>query len=128
MTSSNAPDRDFAIGLALGYQWADMVNDDATKERFVDAAVMHGLPDARLGDDSQEHAAIRLAAAIIGVRCDDDAATAFWSMVAPGIDLGELSHWFFEGFIYGAAESFSASPNDEYAELRKLVPHPSARA
>lgn len=127
MNSSNAADRDFAIGLALGYQWADMVRDGATKERFIDAAVMHGLPGSREGEAAQEKAAIRLAAAILGVRCDDDGATAFWSMVAPGIVVGDLSHWFFEGFIYGAAESFSTSPNDEYAELRKLVPHPSSR-
>src|SRR6476660_7271624 len=117
-------DRDFAVGLALGFQWADTVNDVATRERFTDAAVIHVLPNIPTCSGGERKTATLLAASILGVRCDDDAAGAFWSMVAPGVNVNALSYWFFEGFIYGAAEVFSESADDEFAALRKLIPHP----
>lgn len=123
---ARSADRDFAIGLALGYQWADMGSDVAARERFIDAAVVHCLANNPEDSGDRPQTANFLAASIMGVRCDDDAAIAFWSMVAPGVEIGELSHWFFEGFIYGAAESLTESGDDEFAELRKMIPHPPA--
>lgn len=124
--SKHSADRDFAVGLALGYQWADTVDDAATRERFIDAAVIHGLPSTQTDSGDEQKTAKLFAASILGVRCDDDAARAFWSMVAPGVEVDALSHWFFEGFIYGAAEVLSEAHDDEYGELRKLIPHPPA--
>jgi len=121
---TSTADRDFAVGLALGYQWADTVNDSATRERFIDAAVIHVLPSPSTDSGDERKPGMLLAASILGVRCDDDAASAFWSMVAPGVEVNDLSHWFFEGFVYGATEVFSKAPDDEYGELRKLIPHP----
>ena len=115
---------DFAVGLAIGYQWADTVGDAATRERFIDAAVVQVLAGELPGSASRGSTANLLAASILGVHCDDDAAEAFWWMIAPGADVGGSSHWFFEGFIYGAAELFSQTPGDEFAELRNLIPHP----
>lgn len=114
----------FAAGLAIGRQWADTIVDDATRERFIDAAVIHGLP-APTSEVSAVDVASRLAASILGVTCDADAATAFWSMVAPGIRDADLSMGFFRGFIAGASEVFSDSLDDEYGELRKLARDPS---
>src|SRR5215217_5113592 len=88
---------DFAVGLALGYQWADTVNSAATRERYIDAAVIHGLSSTPKELGGERKTAKLLAASILGVRCDDDAASAFWSMVAPGVEVDHLSHWFFEG-------------------------------
>src|SRR5947207_1750576 len=92
--STHSADRDFAIGLALGYQWADTVDDAATRERFIDAAVIHVLPSPPTDSGDERKTANLLAASILGVRCDDDAASAFWSMVAPGVEVNDLSHWF----------------------------------
>jgi hypothetical protein len=106
------------------WRWGASGRTPWTTPRRGNAAVIHGLPKAPTGLDEQRKTAALLAASILGVRCDDDAASAFWSMVAPGVAVDDLSHWFFEGFLYGAAEVFSEATDDEYGELRKLIPHP----
>jgi hypothetical protein len=122
----NATERDFYTGLGIGIQWADTVDDAATRERFVDAAVFHGLQTPQ--PESAGDVAMRLAASILGVRCDDDAAEAFWLMTAPGVDVAGTSHWFFEGFVAGAADVFREGHKEEFGELRKLVRDPTRPA
>jgi hypothetical protein len=118
-------ERDFYSGLGIGLQWADTVHDEATRDRFIDAGVKQ-CQSSRFDDtDGAPNAANRLAASILGIQCDSDSAAAFWLMVAPGIDAQGMSHWFFEGFIAGAADSFRETHGGKFGELRKMVTDPT---